>query len=206
MIDVDGSPSGYIAWYNHYTGTSRIRMIRPAVKNDKFVVQRMEMLAIYFALVDNRLHFKRVSKRLGKKRQQQLIIDVRSDSKSTVEQLQGMSEIRDTMLRRICRAITKLLVGMTYYTILFNHLERTRNIAGLLLEQRRRKQKEQFIVFDRINNMTRYRRGRLGGFPRFGPLSVLPDNNMVMQFYRSPSFSSVIPRDRSINNDRFIKF
>src|ERR1051326_604783 len=108
MIDVDGSPSGYIAWYNHYTGTSRIRMIRPAVKNDKFGVQRMEMLAIYFALVDNRLHFKRVSKRLGKKRQQQLIIDVRSDSKSTVEQLQGMSEIRDTMLRRICRAITKL--------------------------------------------------------------------------------------------------
>jgi len=64
MIDVDGSPSGYIAWYNHYTGTSRIRMIRPAVKNDKFGVQRMEMLAIYFALVDNRLHFKRVSKRL----------------------------------------------------------------------------------------------------------------------------------------------
>src|ERR1044072_9043635 len=83
MIDVDGSLSGYIAWYNHYTGTSRIRMIRPAVKNDKFGVQRMEMLAIYFALVDNRLHFKRVSKRLGKKRPQQLIIDVRSDSKST---------------------------------------------------------------------------------------------------------------------------
>jgi hypothetical protein len=183
MIDVDGSPSGYIAWYNHYTGTSRIRMIRPAVKNDKFGVQRMEMLAIYFALVDNRLHFRRVSKRLEKKRQQQLIMDVRSDSKSTVEQLQGMSEIRDTMLRRICRAITKLLVGMTYYTILFNHLERTRNIAGLLLEQRRRKQKEQFILLDRINNMARYRRGRLGGFPRFRPLSVLLDNNMMMQFY-----------------------
>ena len=122
---------------------SRIRMIRPAVKNDKFGVQRMEMLAIYFALVDNRLHFRRVSKRSEKKLQQQLIIDIRSDSKSTVEQLQGMSEIRDTMLRRICRAITKLLVGMTYYTILFNHLERTRNIAGLLLEQRRRKQKKQ---------------------------------------------------------------
>ena len=94
-----------------------------------------------------------------------------------------MSEIRDTMLHRICRAITKLLVGMTYYTILFNHLERTRNIAGLLLEQRRRKQKEQFMVLYRINNMARYRRGRLGGFPRFGPLSVLPDNNMMMQFH-----------------------
>ena len=87
------------------------------------------------------------------------------------------------MLRRICRAITKLLVGMTYYTILFNHLERTRNIAGLLLEQRRRKQKEQFIVIHRINNMALYRRGRLGGFPRFGPLSVLLDNNMIMQFH-----------------------
>lgn len=66
MIDVDGSPSGYIAWYNHYTETSRIRMIRPAVKNDKFGIQRMEMLAIYFALVDNRLHFRSVSKRLEK--------------------------------------------------------------------------------------------------------------------------------------------
>jgi len=62
----------------------------------------------------------------------------------------------------------------------------------LLLEQRRRKQKEQFIVFDRINNMTRYRRGRLGGFPRFGPLSVLLDNNMMMQFYWGHSFPSII--------------
>ena len=156
--------------------------------------------------MDNRLHFKRVSKRLGKKRQQQLIIDVRSDSKSTVEQLQGISKIRDTMLHRICRAITKLLAGVTHYTILFNHLGRIRNIAGLLLEQRRRKEKEKSMILDRINNVARYRGGRLGGFSRLGSLSVLPDNNMVMQFCRSPSFSSVISRDRSISNDRFIKF
>ena len=157
MMDVDGSPSGYVAWYNHYTGTSRIRIIRPAVKNDKFGVQRVEMLAIYFALVDNRLHFRRVSKRFGKKLQQQLIIDIRSDSKSTVEQLQGISKIRDTILHRIFQAITKLLPGVTHYSILFNHLERTRNIAGLLLEQRRRKEKEQSMILDRINNVARYR-------------------------------------------------
>ena len=131
MMDVDGSPSGYVAWYNHYTGTSRIRIIRPAVKNDKFGVQRVEMLAIYFALVDNRPHFRRVSKRLGKKPQQQLIINIKSDSKSTVEQLQGISKVRDTILHRIFQAITKLLAGVTHYSsILFNHLERTRNIAG----------------------------------------------------------------------------
>lgn len=63
MIDVDGSPSGYTAWYNHFTGNSRIRTVRTTVKNDKFGVQRMEMLAIYFALVDHRLHFKRMSKK-----------------------------------------------------------------------------------------------------------------------------------------------
>ena len=147
MIDVDGSPSGYTAWYNHFTGNSRIRTVRPAAKNDKFGVQRMEMLAIYFALVDHRLHFKIMSKNTKKQQQgpQQLIIDIRSDSKSTVEQLQGLSEIRDKMLHGICRAIKKLLLGMTRYIILFNHLERSRNIAGLLLEQRRRKEKEQSL-------------------------------------------------------------
>lgn len=49
------------------------------------------------------------------------------------------------MLCGICRAIKKLLLGMTRYIILFNHLERSRNIAGLLLEQRRRKEKEQSL-------------------------------------------------------------
>jgi hypothetical protein len=30
-----------------------IRSIRPAIRNDRFGVQRMEMLAIYFAMADN---------------------------------------------------------------------------------------------------------------------------------------------------------
>ena len=58
MIDVDGSPTGYVAWYNYHTEASRIRPLRAALKNDKFGVQRMEMLAIYFALADNYIHFK----------------------------------------------------------------------------------------------------------------------------------------------------
>ena len=47
MIDVDGSPTGYVAWYNYHTEASRIRPLRPALKNDKFGVQRMEMIDIF---------------------------------------------------------------------------------------------------------------------------------------------------------------
>jgi hypothetical protein len=154
MIDVDGSPAGYVAWYNHYTASSKIRPLRPALKNVKFGVQRMEMLAIYFALADNYVHFKKIAKKTMKKGRQ-LIVRIRSDSKSTVDQLKGMSEIRDNVLQRICTAIKKLCVGMTAYNnntrLLFNYLERTRNIAGLLLEQRRRKQKERIILLNQYN-------------------------------------------------------
>jgi hypothetical protein len=164
MIDVDGSPSGYIAWYNHYTMASRIRMIHPVVKNDKFAVQRMEMLAIYFAITDNCLHFANIMKKKKMQQQQkkqqgqeQLTIDVRSDSKSTIEQLHGLSEIRNIMLQRIYRAIKKVLNEITFScNILFNYLERTRNIAGLMLEQLRRK-KEQLIIFNQLSNLRRYR-------------------------------------------------
>jgi hypothetical protein len=169
MIDVDGSPSGYIAWYNHYTMTSGIRMLRPVVKNDKFGVQRMEMLAIYFAIADNCLHFRKITNSMKnknmrqqkQKQQQKLTIEIRSDSKSTIEQLQGYSEIRDMILQRIFRTIRKFLKGLTTTsscTILFNYLERTRNLAGLMLEQLRRKKKEQqFIMLNQDGNMARYR-------------------------------------------------
>lgn len=169
MIDVDGSPSGYIAWYNHYTMTSGIRMLRPVVKNDKFGVQRMEMLAIYFAIADNCLHFRKITNSMKnknmrqqkQKQQQKLTIEIRSDSKSTIEQLQGYSEIRDMVLQRIFRTIRKFLKGLTTTspcTILFNYLERTRNLAGLMLEQLRRKKKEQqFVMLNQDSNMARYR-------------------------------------------------
>jgi hypothetical protein len=100
-IDADGSPSGYIAWYNHSTETGKIRVLRPSTKNDKYGVQRMEMLAIYFALADNQWQIKRMASNQRKKQQQQLVINVRSDSKTSVEQLQGISEIRDSLMQRI---------------------------------------------------------------------------------------------------------
>ena len=163
-IDVDGSPSGYIAWYNYYTDASRIRMIHPVLKNDKFAVQRMEMLAIYFAITDNSLHFANImrKKRMLRQKQvpeQQLTIEIRSDSKSTVEQLHGLSEIRNIMLQRIYRAIKRALNEITFpCTMLFTYLERTRNIAGLMLEQLGRKRREQLIISTPFSNVARYRR------------------------------------------------
>lgn len=137
VIDADASPSGYIAWYNHHTESSKIMSVRPALKNERFGVQRMELLAIYFALRDNLVQIKRT--RAGRKR---LVIQVRSDSKSTVEQLRGIAEIRDLVMRRIVFVIGKLLAKIGLTTIVFDHLERSRNIAGLMLEQRRRKEHE----------------------------------------------------------------
>lgn len=141
-IDADGSPSGYIAWYNHCTETRKIRALRPFPKNDRYGVQRMEMLAIYFALADNHRQISRIA---SSQRKSQLVVNIRSDSKTSVDQLQGVSEVRDAMLQRICAAISKLLEKMAYM-IIFNHLERARNIAGLLLEQRRRKEEEKFLM------------------------------------------------------------
>ncbi len=145
-IDADGSPSGYIAWYNHSTETGKVRVLRPSTKNDKYGVQRMEMLAIYFALADNQWQIKRMASNQRKKQQQQLVINIRSDSKTSVEQLQGISEVRDSLMQRIRAAIKKLLEKMMSFMIIFNHLDRTRNIAGLLLEQRRRKEEEKFLM------------------------------------------------------------
>jgi hypothetical protein len=66
-----------------------------------------------------------------------VIIAVRSDSKSTVEQLRGLSQIRDAVMRRIFFAIANLLAKVRQTIIVFSHLKRSYNIAGLLLEQRK---------------------------------------------------------------------
>jgi hypothetical protein len=143
-IDADGSPSGHIAWYNHSTETGKIRTLRPVAKNDKCGVQRMEMLAIYFALSDNQ---QQIIKIVSSQSKNHLIVNIRSDSKTTIEQLQGISEIRDKALQKIFMAIKKLAEKMMIYmTINFHHLERARNIAGLLLEQRKRKEEEKFLI------------------------------------------------------------
>jgi hypothetical protein len=138
LIDADGSPRGYLAWYNHSTQSELIRSIRPAVRNDRFGVQRMEMLAIYFAIADNITIFEsqirksRTYRRRGKGRK--ITINVRSDSKSTIEQLMGLCEIRDNMLSRICERIRKLLKNISH-NIVFRYIQRTNNMAGLLLER-----------------------------------------------------------------------
>jgi hypothetical protein len=84
VIDADASPRGYIVWYNHHSGYSRIRAIRPVPKNEKFGVQRMEMLAIYFALADN---IRNIRRKTSKHMKERVIIAVRSDSRSTVSNL-----------------------------------------------------------------------------------------------------------------------
>ena len=92
------------------------------------------MLAIYFALADN---LRNVRRKTSKLRNGRVIIAVRSDSKSTVEQLQGLSQIRDALMHRIFHAIANLLARIRKIIIVFAHLERSSNIAGLLLEERK---------------------------------------------------------------------
>jgi hypothetical protein len=76
LIDVDGSPRGYVAWYNHNTHNSMIRITKPLPKNLKFGVQRAEMVAIYYGLKDN------IKPLLESKtsRRRKICIDLRSDS------------------------------------------------------------------------------------------------------------------------------
>ncbi len=37
-IDVDGSPSGYISWHNHFYNKSKVRVLRPSIKNDFYKI------------------------------------------------------------------------------------------------------------------------------------------------------------------------
>ncbi|HEY7110675.1 MAG TPA: reverse transcriptase-like protein [Nitrososphaeraceae archaeon] len=133
-IDVDGSPLGFIAWYNHKTRNCMVRMVQPLAKDVKFGVQRVEMIAVYYGLLDNLESFLRVRDLKSRK----ICIDVRSDSKSTVEQLQGLSKIRDRKLLRITKTIMKLLSRLKLQ-IEFNHVERNKNVAGYMLELQRGK-------------------------------------------------------------------
>jgi hypothetical protein len=101
---------------NHSTETGKIRALRSLAKNDKYGVQRMEMLAIYFALADNQHQINRIVGRQRKKKH--LIVNIRSDSKTSVEQLQGISGIRDKVLQKIYMAIKKLSEKMIYMMII----------------------------------------------------------------------------------------
>src|SRR5918996_2867280 len=139
FIDADGSPRGYLAWYNHSTQSNLIRSIRPETRNGRFGVQRMEMLAIYFAIVDNipifrsRIRKKRIV--TGMRRKRNIVVSIRSASKSTVEQLKGTCDIRDKMLFRICERIGRLPKSISC-NVAFNYVKRTNNKTGLLLERK----------------------------------------------------------------------
>lgn len=100
------------------------------------------MLAIYFAILKNQ---RQISMLASTQKKKQIVVNIRSDSKTCIEQLQGISKVRDVVLQRICTSIRKLLDRMPYM-IIFNHLERARNQAGLLLEQRRRKEIEKNLM------------------------------------------------------------
>ena len=150
MIDADASPCGYIAWHNHYTGYSRIRAVRPVSKNERFGVQRMEMLAIYFVLADN---IRNIKKKISTRKNGRTVIAVRSDSKSTVEHLRDMCHIRDSVMRRLVLSIAKLLANFAQIVIVFSHLDRSRNIAGLLLEWRKANE-QKYIMMGDFNTAT----------------------------------------------------
>jgi hypothetical protein len=145
-IDADASPSGYVAWYNHSTGEKNLRLLKPAIKNEKYGVQRMEMLAVYFALSENLSAIKKAIKRGRKSRR--VTICVRSDSKSTVDQLLGLCAVRDLLMQRIFRVIAKLLAKIRC-TITFDYLGRSNNMAGLIIEQKRRKERESQMALEK---------------------------------------------------------
>jgi hypothetical protein len=106
----------------------------------------MEMLAVYFALSENLIAIKKAIRRGRKSRR--VSICVRSDSKSTVDQLLGICAVRDLLMQRIFRAIAKLLARIRC-TITFDYLGRSSNMAGLLIEQKRRKERESQMVLEK---------------------------------------------------------
>jgi hypothetical protein len=129
-IDADGSPLGYISWHNYLYNNSKVRVLKPSIKNEKFGVQRMEILAIYFAISDNLKVFKKL------KRRKKTVI-VRSDSKSTIELLNRKTGIRDDIIRRIYNSILRILKKISC-NLIFDHLDRTKNAAGKILEHLRK--------------------------------------------------------------------
>ena len=143
-IDVDGSPSGYISWHNHFQNKSKIRTLKPYKKNERFGVQRMEMLAVYFAISDNLKAFRKKLKRKDKKK----IIIIRSDSKSTIEQLNKRSKVKDSIIKRVYNSIIKIM-GKISYTLVFDYLRRTSNRAGKILELIRKENKSYNIATNR---------------------------------------------------------
>ena len=147
-IDVDGSPSGYISWHNHFQNKSKIRTLKPYKKNERYGVQRMEMLAVYFAISDNLKIFKTKLKKRGKRK----IIVIRSDSKSTIEQLNKRSKVKDEIIKRVYNSIIRIIEKISC-TLVFDYLRRTSNRAGKILELIR-KENRYGHYFPHVKNTT----------------------------------------------------
>ena len=96
----------------------------------------MEMLAVYFAISDNLKTIRKKLKRKGKRK----IIVIRSDSKSTVEQLNKRSKVKDDIIKRIYNSIIKIMEKVSC-TLMFYYLRRNNNKAGKLLETLRKENK-----------------------------------------------------------------
>jgi hypothetical protein len=62
---------------------------------------------------------------------------VRSDSKSTIELLNRKTGIRDDIIRRIYNSILRILKKISC-NFIFDHLDRTKNTAGKILEHLRK--------------------------------------------------------------------
>lgn len=76
-------------------------------RNDRYGIQRMEMLAIYPALADSRPEIqRRISAETGGTKNLRHSANFRNDSKTCVNQLQEVSKIRDASIQRICNAIS----------------------------------------------------------------------------------------------------
>lgn len=89
----------------------------------------MEMLAVYFAISDNLKAFRTKLKKKGKRK----VIVIRSDSTSTIEQLNKRSKVKDDIIKRVYNSIVKIVEKISC-TLVFDYLRRTNNRAGKILE------------------------------------------------------------------------
>jgi len=87
------------------------------------------MLAVYFAISDNLKMLKTKLKKRGNRK----IIIIRSDSKSTIEQLNKRSKVKDRIIKRVYNSIIKIMEKLSC-TLVFDYLRRTNNKAGKILE------------------------------------------------------------------------
>jgi Reverse transcriptase-like len=93
----------------------------------------VEMAPVYYGLRDNIGPYIKA----GRSKRKKIFVDLRSDSKSTIEQLKGLSKIRGHKLSRITKSIMKILSRIKL-KIKFKHVHRNKNMAGQILDLQRR--------------------------------------------------------------------